>query len=277
MIPSKEEVLAVTPAALVGWARRTGWRHRERFRYAEVFAHNGEDETVVLPWKRDIGDYASRVWDAVKIFAAQAETHELFVLRELLAADRDLLNVAVTRQSSRSGNEPGSREILDGVRVLLGRGDGEEDPVWWSSDAVVARRGRFSVSVLAPAEAGSDHDGLPRGRAVPDLMAKLGAARHAVDRFKRDLLPGDPLEPSVATARERGVTADMFRVLREMTLDFGQVAFSMEGGWNVAAEPPANEVVFPSEDSPLLAMAERCLMSGPREAGADGGPAPEGP
>ena len=76
-IHDAEALRAVSPAALSAWAHAVGWRRTGVYRkHSDIYAAPGKPE-IVLPRTVHLGDYATVVSDAIRIFAEDSGRDEL--------------------------------------------------------------------------------------------------------------------------------------------------------------------------------------------------------
>lgn len=109
-------LVAISPAALRGYASFEGWQRTEAYgQYSEVYVRQSEGQSaeVILPVTNQIGDYASIVAQLIKVFAKEGNTDELAIYRDLTHADKD-----VVRITSSDADEDGSIPIESGVDLV---------------------------------------------------------------------------------------------------------------------------------------------------------------
>jgi len=113
-IQDPQALRAITPAALVAYARGEGWERIEKFGdHSDVWAQTGYPE-LILPGTDALGDYASVVSDVLGLLARVENRDELQVYRDLVAADRDVIRV-----KSPEADDDGSIPISAGVEMVL--------------------------------------------------------------------------------------------------------------------------------------------------------------
>jgi len=108
-----EALRAVTPGALVAFARGEGWTRTEAYgAHADVYAASDRPE-IILPRTDRFGDYASVVSRLLNEFAKAAEQDELATYRDLIGADRDVVRVRAC-----GGDDDGSVQVDAGVEIV---------------------------------------------------------------------------------------------------------------------------------------------------------------
>lgn len=92
-IEDPDALRAVSPAALVAYARGEGWVRIEKFgEHSDVYARSGAPE-LILPGTDALGDYPAVVADTIRVFASEERRDELQLYRDLIGADRDVIRV----------------------------------------------------------------------------------------------------------------------------------------------------------------------------------------
>ena len=92
-IQDRDALLAVSPAALSGYARAEGWSIAEPYgEFSNIYVADGLPE-IVLPRTENLGDYANVVATLIEIFARVADVDEFSLYRDLVTADRDLIRM----------------------------------------------------------------------------------------------------------------------------------------------------------------------------------------
>jgi len=176
-----EALRAVTPAALVAFARSEGWTRTESYgAHADVYAGHGRPE-IVLPRTDRLGDYASVVSRLLAEFAKTIDQDEIATYRDLIGADRDVVRVRTC-----GGEDDGSVQIDAGVEIVA-----------QSRDMLLAA----ACAVLNPQpfyRAGSNKEAMDYMRRV-----KLGQTEHG--SFVVTLLTPVPplLQPTQLTLDQR--------------------------------------------------------------------------
>ena len=108
-----EALKAISPAALVAFARQEGWALSESYgAHADVYTAEGRPE-IILPRTDRLADYASLVSRLLGIFAAARAQDELDIYRDLIGADCDIIRV-----HSFTGLDGGSVSLDAGVRLV---------------------------------------------------------------------------------------------------------------------------------------------------------------
>ena len=285
----KAELELVTPQALKLWAELRGWRPGARARLDAVVFETGS-ESVLLPGTDRIADIGARVWDALGVLASEAGVDKQAVWRELVAADRDRVEIHGQGSGLRAEAAP---RLLDGVRILAASaactsgtqgprpwypsataeaGARYEDAVWVDGPVAVPCR-RIGVAVLGSRppqfsllpdcnEVGGEDDARHRHKV---LWAMLRAVRGALDNGSED-----PLR-SFATGVEKGVSGNACQVLLDLTARVDSITLTVEWGWARAPGPATAPVTFRKQDRPLLEKAVqhlRDLYSGRTEDAA---------
>ncbi len=92
-IRDTQALRAITPAALIAYARSEGWERLEGYgSHADVYAHPDRPE-LIIPRTDALADYASVVAELIAILGETSDRDEFAVYRDLLGADRDVIRV----------------------------------------------------------------------------------------------------------------------------------------------------------------------------------------
>jgi hypothetical protein len=112
-IVDPQALRAITPAALVAYARGEGWQPIEAYGpHSDVYAQANRPE-LVIPRTDHLADYPRVVAELIGILAATGGRDELALYHDLLGADRD-----VVRVRARVGADDGSVNLAAGVGLF---------------------------------------------------------------------------------------------------------------------------------------------------------------
>ena len=275
-----EALRAITPAALVAFARGEGWSRAEAFgQHADVY-HGADRTEIILPRTDQLGDYPLVVSRLLEIFAKTIERDELATYRDLIGADRDVVRV----RSARSEDD-GSIQIDAGVEIVTQARDmllaaacaaRQPQPFYRAGsnrEAIDYMRrvrlgqtehGSFVVTLLAPVppllqpvqlplnQAWADLDEEPMERMVTRrLMIALEASRTAAE----SVLSGDAeaFENAVAS----GVSANLCEAVAGLIEQSQGLDISVTWARTRPAPEPYRKIVFSKSDSEILREAAR--------------------
>ena len=115
-IRDSEVIGAVRPPNMVGYLRARGWQHySERKGVFSVWQHpDYPDAEVVIPLKRESGDFITRLSDALVELEAVEVRSQIDILRDILNSGFDIVRLAA-KSSDTSG---GSIRIEEGVALF---------------------------------------------------------------------------------------------------------------------------------------------------------------
>lgn len=112
-IRDAQALRAITPAALVAYARGEGWQHIEAYgQHSDVYAQTNRPE-LVIPRTDHLADYPRVVAEIITILAEISGRDELALYYDLLGADRD-----VVRVRAHSNTDDGSVSLAAGVGLV---------------------------------------------------------------------------------------------------------------------------------------------------------------
>ena len=270
---------AISPAAVSAWARTAGWRKTDPFGdHSDIYV--GEDRPeIVVPRTSRLADYPRVVARLLTVFAEAAETDELSLYRDLLAADRDVIRV---RASGDSGEVP----VGDGIVLLNGARDmllaaacslNEPRPLYRAganreaSDYVKRVRlgptapGSFVVPLLSPV--------IPPP-VSPPLDADWPAAQEPLERriTKRLVEALDTARRATESANSgetsafqegvsKGVSANLCEALAALTEPFPALDVGISWARTLPAGSAPRTVRFADSDAPILKEAARSFRA----------------
>lgn len=108
-----DALAAITPTALVAYARAQGWRRKEPYgASSDVYQGEGLPE-LVIPRTEQLSDYVSVVSLLIGLMARAQERDEIALYRDLSFADRDVIRVRAPGAS-----DDGSLPLEDGVKLV---------------------------------------------------------------------------------------------------------------------------------------------------------------
>ena len=116
-IKDRDALLAVSPAALSGYARAEGWSKVGLYgEFSDIYAADGLPE-IVLPRTDSLSDYAVVVATLIEVFARVADVDELSLYQDLVTADRDLIRMRV------ADGDDGTVSLSEGAEFVRGACD----------------------------------------------------------------------------------------------------------------------------------------------------------
>ena len=109
-----EALKAISPAALMAYARGEGWSRTEAYGdYGDVYTGDQKPE-IILPRTDHLADYAAVVSRLIGIFSEVNECDELSTYRDLVGANHDVVRVRVI-----GADDNGSVPLDAGVELVL--------------------------------------------------------------------------------------------------------------------------------------------------------------
>ena len=283
-IRDKEALAAVSPSALLAYARADGWTKEEPYgEHSDVYSREGAPE-IILPRTQHLGDYASVVSRLIEIFAEVAEKDTLSLYRVLMTIDRDVVRV---RAATEDGD--GSVPLNAGVNLITGardlvlaaarslreprsayRGAPYRETREYLRQVQLGQteQGSFVVTLLGPvippleqkgAELHSVADDPPVGRQMTQRLAEaLTAARKAVDAFDGDENISFKADNSIfLNAVNHGVSANLCDALAMMIEPFHGIDVALSWARTRPLKKAGESVHFTTSDAPVLHESAR--------------------
>jgi hypothetical protein len=105
---------SLRPLELMAYLRAKGWKQESEIGDRGAVWALDHDLDVVLPARRELGDYALRVSEVLRTLARAEGRSELEILRDLQATTSDLLRIRVLHQQSEAGTLP----LADAVKFV---------------------------------------------------------------------------------------------------------------------------------------------------------------
>lgn len=268
---------AVSPAALVAYARSEGWVRLETYGdHSDVYAADGLPE-IIVPRTLMIGDYPQVVAQLIDIFADAASTDAPAVYRDLVTADRDVVRIrAVT------ADPDGSVSIEDGLQMVKGaheillaaacslknpqplyRGGANKEASQFLKQARLGQteQGSFVVTLLTPAIPMPMQPALLNGviseesPAERRITARLAEALEAARMASEQVVGGktDAFQASVGL----GVSANLCDGIVMAAEPFSAVEISLSWARTRPMEKARNVTHFNNDDVVHLREASR--------------------
>lgn len=272
-----EALRAVSPAALVAFARGEGWERSETYgAHADVFAAPGKPE-IILPRTDRLADYASVVSRLIGVFSRHIQLDELSVYKDLAGADRDVVRVR-TADADDDGSvllDAGVRIVSEAREMLLAAACAARNPqplyragANREASEYMQRvrlgqteQGSFVVTLLAPVPpllqpqldpswAALEDEPLER-RVTRRLVLALEASRNAAELA----LSGDPgaFERAVA----QGVSANLCEAVGKLIDQSSGVDISVTWARTRPTPEAHRKIVFSGNDAEILKEAAR--------------------
>ena len=287
-IQDRDALLAVSPAAISAYARAEGWSKAEPYGdFSDIYVAEGLPE-IILPRTENLGDYANVVSTLVEIFARVADVDELFLYRDLVTADRDVIRMRA------ADSDDGTMAISDGVAFVRGASEvvlaaacsyDNPQPLYRAGANRQARdylrqmrlgqteQGSFVVTLLSPVVppsmqltfdlspdqlSDSDNDSVER-RITRHLAGALRAARQAIEGTVGG--EADAFTEVVSS----GVSANLCEALDTMIMPFSTTDVSFVWARTRPMAKAREAIRFSNDDAPILREAARAFRQrGPR-------------
>lgn len=291
-IRDKEALAAVSPSALLAYARADGWTKEEPYgEHSDVYSREGAPE-IILPRTQHLGDYASVVSRLIEIFADVAGTDVLSLYRILMTVDRDVVRVrAVTEGGDGTVSLSAGVKLITGARDLVlaaARSLREPRPTYRGAPYLETReylrqiqlgqteQGSFVVTLIGPVVPSPDWVvpspdwGESALRAVADdrpvarrmtlrLTEALTAARTAVDNAVdggNNTVFGEDND-TFLNAVHRGVSANLCDALAMLIEPFREIDVALSWARTQPMKNAGESVRFSTSDAPVLHEAAR--------------------
>jgi hypothetical protein len=110
-----EALRAIRPTDLMTYLRATGWElssESEKAAYWEKTTEGATTFELLVPLRKDFGDFASRINEALETLETVETRSQLEIFSDLVTASADVIRV---RTHSRDGEDQGSLSLEDGV------------------------------------------------------------------------------------------------------------------------------------------------------------------
>ena len=282
-IRDTEVLKAVSPAALSAYARAAGWSKAETYRdHSDVYVAHGRPE-IILPRTEHLGDYADVVSRLIEIFANAAKTDELFLYRDLVTADRDVIRVRAAENSDGAVAVDDGLSLLRGARDLLlaaacslwnprplYRAGSNREAVEHVQRILLGQseQGSFAVTLLtpivappiqlalgAPVDDRRPEDDPVERRITVRLTGALTAAREATEQTVSGT--GDAFSDAV----EEGVSANLCDALVTLIEPFPTLDISVTWARTLPQRTARETVRFGRADAPILREAARSFRN----------------
>lgn len=280
-IQDRDALLAISPTALVAYARDLGWSKVEPYGdHSDVYFADGVPE-IILPRTQRLGDYGSVIAQLLKTFADVTDRDELSVYQDLIIADRDVVRVRAP-----GGYDDGTIGINSGLdllngssRMLLAAACSLSDPrplyrtgaVREATDYLSrvslgqTEQGSFVITLLSPAIApplqarlSGEHEPEddPFERRVTRRLAEaLAAVRNATERTTAGDMDAFP------KAVKGGVSANLCEALVTMINPFPELDVSIAWARTYPRDTKRIVVPFAPGDVPILREAARVFRA----------------
>ena len=269
-------LVAVSPAALSAYARSAGWDRTGAFgKHSDIYTAKSLPE-IILPRTQRLGDYTNVVSQLIGIFAEVTGTDELSLYRDLVTADRDVIRVRVSEESSGSVPVNDGLNLLSGAqemllaaacslqesRALYRAGANREATEYLDRVSLgQTEHGSFALTLLAPVvpprirqalspELESDEDPIER-RVTRRLADALKATREATERT----VSGDA--GAFSRAVKSGVSANLCEALVKLIEPFPTLYTSVVWARTRPMKETRENIEFASGDVPILREAAR--------------------
>lgn len=278
-IKDQQALSAVSPVALSAYARAAGWSKTGSYGdHSDVYDHEGKPE-IILPRTQRLGDYASVVSQLIEIFAEDSGMDNIALYRNLVTADRDVINVRV------HGTDDGTVNVKDGVNLVSGaremllaaacsltnprplyRAGSNREANDYLSRVRLGQtdQGSFVVTLLTPVVPPTsqksflspDCDDAPIERKMTKRLAEsLTATAEATEQA----VGGDA--SAFFSAVERGASANLCEALAKLIDPFQELDVSINWARTRPTGTVRNTVGFTSSDAPILREAARVFRA----------------
>lgn len=280
---TREQVEPIRPRDVQLYLISRGWKQdpAESSSGAWLFRHPhlGEIE-ILLPMRRDLGDYVPRMADVILALAATEKRSPLEVLNDLSRTPSDILRLRVSAPDATLGNLPlqeGLRLLRGGRDMLLSAACSAVRPQAFHPEMSLKQpnefikncrlgqteRGSFVATIITPVPpslqqetfAGFDEIEEPFARRVTTrLMESLDIVDVAVRTARLDPILGGV---------ENGVSANLCEAMMAMKPEGDQARLDISMSWSrsrpcVSGRLPST-VGFAQEDFPIIEEAGRQL------------------
>jgi len=278
-IKDQQALSAVSPAALSAYARAAGWAKTGPYGdHSDIYEHEGKPE-IILPRTQRLGDYASVVAQLIEIFAEDSGLDDIALYRNLVTADRDVINVRV------HGADDGTVSVKDGVNLVSGAREmlmaaacslTKPRPLYRAGANREANdylnqirmgqtgQGSFVVTLLTPVvppatqefTLPSDDDDAPIERKMTKRLAEsLAATAEAAEQA----VGGDT--GAFFGAVERGASANLCEALAKLIDPFQELDVSIHWARTRPMKKARDTIGFASSDVPILREAARVFRA----------------
>ena len=276
-ILDQEALKAVSPASLASYARAAGWRKTDEYgKFSDVYVASGLPELIV-PRTRRLGDYAYVVSQVLSVFASAADTDEVSLYRDLVAADRDIIRLRVSAEDN-----DGSITVRHGLGLMRGAYDmltavarsvldmqavfhgGTSRPVQdYLNDIRLGQteQSSYVVTLMSPVVAPKMQRELGLGESAEDepierrttvqLVAALQEARRAVEKA----VGGDATAFSESV--RHGVSANLCEAVARLAEPFPELDVIVTWARTRPVDAIQSVVRFSKADAPILREAAR--------------------
>lgn len=283
---STDQVASLRPRDVQLYLVSRGWTviEQETTHDASIYRLSTRtDAEVLLPLRRDLGDYALRMADVVQILGIVEKRPILDVLNDLSAPPSDILRLRVQAPQATLGNLPldeGLQLLRGGRDMLLSAACSVDRPQAFHPEKSLKRasdfikgcrlgqteRGSFVATIIAPIPPSLDQDlhfgddefqvatePFPR-RVTTRLMNSLDLVDQAVKTAR--------LEP-ILNGVDEGVSANLCEAVAAMRPSGDQSQVDIRMSWSRSRPRVPNGIVqavsFSQADFPMLLEAGRRL------------------
>ena len=274
-IRDAEALHAVTPQMLSIFARWLGWTRGEAYRKVSYIYTGPQLPEIIIPRKREIGDYASVVAELIEIFAGVAGQDQLTLYSELVSADCDKIRIrAVDQEDDSSLSLEAGADVMEGaLNIVLAAACsiGKSRPVYRPRANKEATeylkrmrlghtsRGSYVITLLGPPYKAQSQSTLypdtvspydPMGRKVTKrLNQALQAVREAIDATR--IQQQNAFRASV----DKGVSANLCEALATLTDRLAQLTITVAWAPTFPLDVRQSTVRFTPSDRPFLKEA----------------------
>jgi hypothetical protein len=251
-------VAGLDPVRVRDYVQATGWVRLPALDDGKVAVFvdpDAELDQLLVPLRRDLGDFNPRMAEVVAYIAQREKRPALEVLYELLLPPADLLCFR------ESGPAVGPIDLLfdHGVQLLAGvrkmllaaacsvirpeplhpRSNlPEAEQFLQRCRLAQASQGGFAVTVACPLDAGP---GTPKRFEEPFSRRVTALLLRSLDRLARAFEAGDPNLALVGAENEPVISANLCEGLLEMTPEGEGSSLTVTAGWARSLPPPAGE------------------------------------
>jgi len=278
-IRDKQALSAVSPAALSAYARAAGWSKTGSYGdHSDVYGDEGKPE-IILPRTQRLSDYASVVSQLIEIFAEISDIDQFALYRNLVTADRDVINVRV------KGADDGTVNVKDGVNLVSGaremllaaacsltnprplyRAGANKEANDYLSQVRLGQtdQGSFVVTLLTPVVPPTtqesflslDDDDAPIER---KMTRRLAESLAATAKATEQAVGGDT--SAFFDAVERGASANLCEALAKLIDPFQELDVSIHWARTRPTKTVRDAIGFASSDASILREAARVFRA----------------
>ncbi len=271
------------PLELMAYLRARGWKQEaEISNKGSIWVHDN-DTDVVLPARRQFGDYALRVSEVLRTLSKAEDRSELEVLRDIQTTTSDLVRIRIADKHTEAGTLPLENAVrfVEHARDLMlaaACAAIEKKPVYAKRKPQQAmdylnhvqmgqtERGSFVLTILSPvapelrpAQGTLLPESEPQDPFERQVTKTLMSSIHALDSAARDATSQSNMEP-FQSAVSAGVSANLCDAIVGLSAVSSGEALALTMSWSrtrPVASTFQNQVRLESDAIPVIEEAAR--------------------